>query len=311
MFDGGRGGRAAIVIPTLSTEWRAGKLKHRQLTIGSLAVRAICPQPSFWDAFDFHYGEHAPSTDAFCDFSLRLVSPGLVRRFWRPQVVLETDGERPFLPLPSNQAFPLFEWGLNWCVSTNLHRWVIIHAAVVEREGRAAILPAPPGSGKSTLCAALVSRGWRLLSDELAMIDPDSLLLSPFPRPISLKNQSIDLMRAFASPDQIGPVFRDTHKGDIAHMRVPASSRRQQLDCVPAAWIVFPKYRANAALRAESIGRARTVLELAANSFNQDRLGETGFRTLSATAAHSRCVRFEYSALDDAIAYFERLAGAP
>jgi predicted ATPase len=29
------------------------------------------------------------------------------------------------------------------------------------------ILPAPPGSGKSTLCAALVTRGWRLLSDEL------------------------------------------------------------------------------------------------------------------------------------------------
>lgn len=222
--------------------------------------------------------------------------------------MLETDGERPFLPLPYNQSFPLFEWGLNWCVSTNLHRWVIVHSAVVERNGRAAILPAPPGSGKSTLCAALVSRGWRLLSDELAMIDPDSLLLQPFPRPISLKNQSIDLMRAFASPEVIGPVFADTHKGDIAHMKVPERSRLHQSDCVPAAWLIFPRYRPGSALRTERLGRARTVVELAANSFNQDRLGETGFRTLASTAARSECIRMEYSALDDAISFFDRLA---
>jgi predicted ATPase len=33
---------------------------------------------------------------------------------------------------------------------------------VVERDGHALILPAMPGSGKSTLTAALVQRGWRL-----------------------------------------------------------------------------------------------------------------------------------------------------
>ena len=51
------------------------------------------------------------------------------------------------------------------------HQYLIIHAAVVEKNGLAAILPAPPGSGKGTLTAGSVLSGWRLLSDELTLID--------------------------------------------------------------------------------------------------------------------------------------------
>ena len=48
--------------------------------------------------------------------------------------------------------------------------FLLVHAAVLERDGRAVVMPGPSGVGKSTLCAALVARGWRLLSDEVAMI---------------------------------------------------------------------------------------------------------------------------------------------
>jgi predicted ATPase len=46
----------------------------------------------------------------------------------------------------------------------------MLHAAVVEKNGKALILPALPGSGKSTLSAALAMNGWRFLSDEFTMI---------------------------------------------------------------------------------------------------------------------------------------------
>lgn len=202
----------------------------------------------------------------------------------------------------------MFEWGMNWCISTNLHRWVLIHSAVVERNGRAFILPAPPGSGKSTLCAALVSRGWRLLSDEMALIDPDTLMLQPFPRPVSLKNHSIQIIRDFASQTEVGPVFPDTHKGDIAHLKVPRASREAGLECVQPGWVVFPRYRTDAPIRLTRISKASTVLGLAGNSFNQDRLGESAFRTLVRTAAQCGTYEFEYSNLDEAIRCFEQLA---
>ncbi|MBL8474968.1 MAG: HprK-related kinase A [Methyloversatilis sp.] len=277
--------------------------------MGSFSVRVQCDVPAFWRAFDFFYADNPPEpADGFCDFSVRLVTPGLIRRPIHPQITFDLDGVRPFKPLPEHQAFPLFEWGLNWCIAMHMHRCVLIHAAVVERNGFALILPAPPGSGKSTLCAGLTARGWRLLSDELAMITPDTLELIPFPRPISLKNRSIDVMRDYAGGDVIGPVFADTHKGDVAHMKVPSSALANTLIRARPGWIAFPKYRAGSTLRLSPITRARTVLALADNSFNSDRLGEQAFRTLSSTAAASGCFEFEYSMLDEAIACFDALA---
>src|SRR3546814_969352 len=60
------------------------------------------------------------------------------------------------------------DWSSDVC-SSDL-QFLIIHAAALEKSGRAAILPGAPGSGKSTLTAYLVHNGWRLLSDELALI---------------------------------------------------------------------------------------------------------------------------------------------
>jgi len=100
------------------------------------------------------------------DFHLRLSRPRNLRRFYRPQVRFLIDGSSPFAPFPADHAFPLFEWGLNWSVASHSHQFLMLHSAVVEKNGKAVLLPAWPGSGKSTLAAALVYRGWRLLSDE-------------------------------------------------------------------------------------------------------------------------------------------------
>ncbi|TXL12561.1 hypothetical protein BMR05_15020 [Methylococcaceae bacterium HT4] len=83
---------------------------------------------------------------------------------------------------------------MNWCISSQLNTYLIIHAAVIEKSGYAVIMPAPPGSGKSTLTASLIQEGWRLLSDELTIIDVQNACVVPFPRPVSLKNESIDII---------------------------------------------------------------------------------------------------------------------
>lgn len=247
--------------------------------------------------------------DGFSDFQLTLRrSPGL-RRWYHPQVRFDHDGHAPFLPLPLAQAHPMLEWVMNWCVSANAHTYLIIHAAVLERHGRAVILPAPPGSGKSTLCAALASRGWRLLSDEMTLVRPSDLALVPLPRPISLKNASIDVIRRFAPHEVFGPAVPNTVKGTIAHMRAPAPSIASAHRTARATHVVFPRYQAGAGTHIEALPKARMFTGLADNSFNYPVLGPTGFdalgRLVDACAGFSFC----YSSLDEAIAVFDEFAG--
>lgn len=246
--------------------------------------------------------------ESFADFHVAVNPPATVRRWIRPQAIFSFDGMRPFKPLPGDQAFPMLEWGLNWCVSTQAHHYLIIHAAVVEKNGRAAILPAPPGSGKSTLTAGLVLSGWRLLSDELSLIERKTGLLYPLPRPISLKNGSIDVIRAFAPDVYINRASHDTAKGTVAHMRPPRESVRRQHEPVRPGWVVFPKWEAGATTRLTPRSQAQTFMYLAQNAFNYSHLGADGFRVGTALIDQSVCYDFRYSKLDEAIVAFDQLA---
>ena len=242
------------------------------------------------------------------DFDLTLALASGPRRWLRPLVTLGVDGGTPFDPLPAAQAYPLLEWGMNWCVTSTAHHLVMCHSAVLAWNDYAVLLPAPPGSGKSTLCAALALSGWRLLSDELALIDPDSLLLRPFVRPVSLKNASIELISGRFPQAILTPAVRDTIKGRVAHMRPPKASVMQAKQPARPRWLIFPRYEADVALRLTPMPKAEALAELAGNAFNISALGVKGFSTLAALVDSIDCYRLNYASLDQAIAAFSSLA---
>jgi HprK-related kinase A len=280
-----------------------------RLRTGRFAVRLQADMPSVATGIGQLY-DHYPLLDDsdFADFHLHLVRPRSARRWLRPQVRLHSDGFEMFQPMPLQHAFPMFEWGLNWCVSSRAHRYLIVHAAVLERQGRAVILPAPPGSGKSTLTAALCGKGgWRLLSDELTLIELETGLVVPNPRPISLKNASIDIIRAYLPQAVLSKPVRDTSKGTVAHMRAPGDAVPRADECALPAWVVFPHYSAGAATTLEPLARAATFMELAGNSFNYSILGAQGFSALGRLIDQASGFRFRYSALDEALDTFARL----
>ena len=248
------------------------------------------------------------AADAFTDFHVGVKRPKGLRSLWKPQVVFELDGHEPFNPLPGNQGFPLLEWGLNWCVYGMCHQYLILHAAVLERGGRALILPAPSGSGKSTLCAGLLFSGWRLLSDELAMICPTEGNLVPNPRPVSLKNESIEVMRRFAPAVRFGSQVEETSKGVVAHFAAPACAVQQAHQRAMPAWVVMPKYQAGQQARLRPLERSRAFMQLIENAFNYDVFGAQGFDLLGSVLDRSQCFTFEYSSLAEAAALFSRLA---
>ena len=242
----------------------------------------------------------------FFDFHIKVDSPGSVRRWLRKQVVFSIDEYRPFKPLPQAHALPVLEWGLNWCIANHAHQYLMLHSAVIEKNNTTILLPGQPGSGKSTLCAGLVSRGWRLLSDEMALIDLSSLTVSPNPRPISLKNKSIDVIGQFAPELSIGPHAYGTDKGTVAHVVPPWSSIERQHELAPPiSRIVFPKYKAGSQSSLVQLKETDTIMQLIEGTFNYNALGEKGFLAITDVVSNSKCQKFTYSSLDDAITVFE------
>ncbi|MGH8252433.1 MAG: HprK-related kinase A [Steroidobacteraceae bacterium] len=259
-----------------------------------------------------HYAAHpVESADSFADFHVSVERPRTVRRWINRQVEFRFDGQTPFTPLPGGQGFPMLEWGLNWCVSSHCHQYLILHAAVLERGGRALILPAPSGSGKSSLAAGLAFRGWRLLSDELALIDLATGAIVALPRPISLKNASIAAVRAFAPQAEFGPVVHETVKGDVAHVKPPADAVQRADEHAMPGWVVLPRYVPDAEANFAGLSKARTFMQLVDNAFNYNVHGRRGFSALAALIDRVDCREFSYSRLADAATLFERLATTP
>ena len=300
-----------MIVADLSPQQLSRALAGKGLGIrtGPVVTRIRTPLRAVIEGVGLHYARHTViAAEEFADFHVSVERPRNLRRWFGQQVVFRYDGQSPFEPLPGDQGFPLLEWGLNWCVYARCDHFLSMHCAVLERGGRALIMPAPSGSGKSTLCAGLAFRGWRLLSDELAVIDPSSCEVLPVPRPISLKNRSIDIIRGFAPAAVFGAVVPDTVKGSVCHVQPPADAVARGHERARPGWVVFPKYVAGAPARLSPLPKAGAFMELMRQAFNDNTHGREAFGLLADVVEQSDCYEFSYSELDDAVRVFDGLA---
>jgi len=243
--------------------------------------------------------------ETYADFHVCITKRHGLLTWLTGELGLVVDAIAPFGRFSAHTAPSYTEWGLNWCIHPNVKRFLLTHAATVEKDGEAAVIVGDSGQGKSTLCAALVATGWRLLSDEFALIDSDGMLRA-MPRPISLKNESIDVIREFAGDFEFGPVMTGTVKGTVAHVRPPR-------DCVDAAkvrarpaWLVFPQYRQAASLETADVTSAHAFMKTAKLSFNYNVLGRSGFELLDKVVSGCECWSLSYGVLSEAVEEFGR-----
>ena len=271
------------------------------LSIPPLRVRVRSALDFLGDQLQALYRDYATvDADGFCDIDVRMVRVGGPLAWARPRVQFVVDGVTPFDPFPVSHALPMFEWGVNWLFAHRMHNRLLLHAAVVERGGRALVMPAWPGSGKSTLAASLACRGWRFLSDEFGIVTFDDARLLPFARPVALKNESIEVMRAFDPDGYIGASFPETRKGTVAHVRVSRDSVERGAEPAQAAAIVFPDFRKGAAVSVRPLDKPAAFLKLAGNAFNYEVVGERGFRAVASIVRRCGCYVLGYGDLADA-----------
>jgi HprK-related kinase A len=277
--------------------------------IGPFVFRLYSNIESFVEDFSFAYTDFPVCGESeISDFRIRLV-PAPRWRPWREAMARFCAEEvSPFETFPRRIALPWAEWGFNWCIYTYAHQFLIFHSAVLERGRRAVILAGPSGSGKSTLCAALLGRGWRLLSDEFALLDPERGCLLPIPRPVALKDASIKLIATLLPDARLGRVFAATRKGRIAHLRPPADAVERQAEPARPAWVVFPTHADNADTELVPLSKAAGFIRLETNCFNYRVLGRNAFEALGKVIETASCFALPFADVEAAAELVDGLA---
>lgn len=275
---------------------------------GPFPVRLKTDIPELIDTLHSMYGQASLlCNNEISQFHITIAQKSGLRRWLKPQAIFSIDGIKPFEPYPLSHAFPLFEWGLNWCIGTTAHNNLMLHSAVVEKNGIGLILPAMPGSGKSTLCAGLASRGWRLLSDEFGIIRHSDGQLLPIPRAAPLKNDSIEIIRQYAPEAVLGPIYEKTRKGTVSHMAPPPNSLELQEQAVTPKFVVFPKYQNGAETRLTPLVKSAAFTRLTNNAFNYQVTMEQGFQSMARLVENTQSFDFISGDLDEAVITLQTL----
>lgn len=121
-------------------------------------------------------------------------------------------------------------------------------------------------------------------------------------KPVALKNQSIEVIRAFASHARFGPEVPKTRKGRVAHMAANDDAVARRREAARPGAIVLPKWEAGSPTRWEPLAQHVAFPALAFNAFNYTVLGAVGFGAAVALVRQCPAWQLVYSDLDDAIA---------
>jgi hypothetical protein len=136
---------------------------------------------------------------------------------------------------------------LVWIAAVNNHEFFLdIHAGVVGDGSRCILLPAPPGSGKSTLTASLVYAGYQYFSDEVALLEEGSFGVFPVPLALGIKTSGIEALAGRFPHLRSLEVHQRGDGKRVVYMTPPPASRPATDDPCPVAAMVFPRYAPDA-----------------------------------------------------------------
>jgi hypothetical protein len=185
---------------------------------------------------------------------------------------------------------------------------VALHAGGVERDGLGLVFPGRMEAGKTTLVAGLVRAGMGYLTDEAVVIDPEALLIRPYPKPLSLDPGSWAL---FPELEPNAPLASDGYKRD--HWQVPSAAIRpgaRGRSC-PVRLVVFPRYARGATTELQPLRRAEALVQLAKHTFHFKEQSRVALDLLADVIRPAACYHLTIGDLDEAVALLWNLAGSP
>jgi hypothetical protein len=185
---------------------------------------------------------------------------------------------------PKRLSVAAMEWVTSWCFFRSTWDRLAIHGASASPSGSdfAIVFPGDSGAGKSTLSSTLMMSDWRLLSDEVALVDYEDASVVGLGRPTILKGDSIDLIgERFPDRAVFGPEgwMRDPPM-KVAHLQ----PTRESVDCSGKLFrigaFVFPKREGDreSGPELEPLSAQELFVRISQLGINYRLVGEAGYR---------------------------------
>jgi hypothetical protein len=162
-----------------------------------------------------------------------------------------------------------------------------LHAGAAAYQGRAVLIPAPGGQGKSTLVTRLCERGWAYLGDDVISLDPTIGVAYAFPQRPAFR---IDPARD-VSPEEVTA---------LPKVDVPLDRRSVCRQPTPVGTVILPVYRRDGPTELVQCGPAETALAILASTLNFSRHREAAVRAVARLVEGLRAFQLAYASGDAA-----------
>jgi hypothetical protein len=163
----------------------------RRVTLHGMTAEVVGPRILRRTASMMLRGFPEAHPDAPADFQVSAFRVAGQRKAWS---VATDNRERP-AGIGVASAAIWVEWFITAEMTMRWTKFVHIHAGLVSTPHQSGLLIGPSGSGKSTTTTALALEGYRLYTDDVALVDRATMRPFCVPRPVKLDTKSRALLR--------------------------------------------------------------------------------------------------------------------
>jgi len=192
-----------------------------------------------------------------------------------------------------------------------LDDFLLLHSAVLVRSETTILMPAVAGSGKTTLAAAMVNEGWTFFSDELALVEPGSRKVHPFPLPMAVKPGSLEVLSRIYPDLKKCDVHLRNDKQLVRYLLPPSQGIAGLTETArEITSLVFPRYRSQGKTSLRRLAPFAALQSLAVTGSSRRPLAGADIECLMYLAGKLPCYGLEFDDIDEAVRLIDGLVNA-
>lgn len=209
--------------------------------------------------------------------------------------------------LPPERLLPVFYSRLRPFAYQSRPYLLSVHGAVVTGGGNTLVLAGQSGTGKSTLAAGLLAGGYRLLSDEPAVIDPSGREVLSMPLALGLKAGSWPAALCDYPGLESLPVHVRFDGQPIRYLLPGAIHLAAKDTGHPATHLVFPSYSPDVSGRTELLSPVQALRAITEAGYQVPGLDEERVERILQWITGMTCFTLAYASSTEALALIEEI----